>query len=107
MAETNNDIKKFLDYDGLELVIELSKETFSPIVHTHTKSDIGLGNVENKSSETIRSEITKENVTDALGYIPPATDTTYSAITDDEIDEICGGTLVTFLNSISSEGVSF
>lgn len=35
-----------------------------------TKSDIGLENVENKSSETIRSEMTKENVTDALGYTP-------------------------------------
>lgn len=35
-----------------------------------TKSNIGLENVENKSSETIRSEITKENVTNALGYVP-------------------------------------
>lgn len=35
-----------------------------------SKEDVGLGNVDNKSSETIRSEITKENVTDALGYIP-------------------------------------
>lgn len=32
--------------------------------------DIGLGAVENKSSATIRSEITKKNVTDALGYTP-------------------------------------
>lgn len=31
-------------------------------------SDVGLGNVENKSSATIRSEITKNNVTTALGY---------------------------------------
>lgn len=35
-----------------------------------TKSDVGLGNVENKSSATIRSEITKSNVTSALGYTP-------------------------------------
>lgn len=35
-----------------------------------TKSSLGLGNVENKSSETIRSEITSKNVTDALGYSP-------------------------------------
>jgi hypothetical protein len=32
-----------------------------------TKSDLELGNVENKSSATIRSEITKANVTSALG----------------------------------------
>lgn len=36
--------------------------------HTHTKADVGLDNVENKSSEVIRSELTKENVTNALGY---------------------------------------
>jgi hypothetical protein len=37
---------------------------------TYTKSEVGLGNVDNKSSVTIRSELTKENVTDALGYTP-------------------------------------
>ena len=46
--------------------------------HGTTKTDLGLGSVENKSSETIRSELTKKNVTDALGYTPPTTDTTYS-----------------------------
>lgn len=40
-----------------------------------TKSNIGLGNVENKSSATIRSELTKANVTNALGYTPPTTNT--------------------------------
>ena len=38
--------------------------------HSVTKSQVGLGNVENKSSSTIRSEITKSNVTTALGYTP-------------------------------------
>ena len=47
--------------------------------HGTTKRDLELENVENKSSETIRNEITKKNVTDALGYTPPATDTTYDA----------------------------
>ena len=35
-----------------------------------TKAGIGLGNVENKSSATIRSELTSSNVTTALGYTP-------------------------------------
>ena len=35
-----------------------------------TKANIGLGNVENKSSATIRSEITSKNVTDGLGFTP-------------------------------------
>lgn len=38
--------------------------------HNVTKADVGLGSVENKSSEAIRSEITSKNVTDALGFTP-------------------------------------
>lgn len=40
-----------------------------------TAANIGLGNVENKSSSTIRGELTKSNVTTALGYTPPTQDT--------------------------------
>jgi hypothetical protein len=39
-------------------------------VVTLTSSDVGLGNVENKSSATIRGEITSLNVTTALGFTP-------------------------------------
>ena len=46
-----------------------------------TKANIGLGSVENKSSATIRSEITSQNVTSALGYTPPKHDTTYNDAT--------------------------
>ena len=35
-----------------------------------TKQDVGLKNVENKSSATIRGEITSNNVTNALGFTP-------------------------------------
>lgn len=34
------------------------------------KGDVGLGNVENKSSATIRGELTSSNVTTALGFTP-------------------------------------
>lgn len=37
---------------------------------TLAKSDVGLTNVEDKSSATIRSEITSSNVTTALGFTP-------------------------------------
>lgn len=50
-----------------------STKTGNP--HGTTKADLGLGNVENKSSATIRGELTKANVTTALGYTPPTTDT--------------------------------
>jgi len=51
-----------------------------------TKGNIGLGNVEDKSSADIRGELTKKNVTDALGYTPPETDTTYSGMTEAEAE---------------------
>jgi len=38
--------------------------------HGTTKSDLGLGNVENKSSETIRSELTSDDITNALDLDP-------------------------------------
>jgi hypothetical protein len=37
---------------------------------TLTSTDVGLGNVENKSSITIRGEITSGNITTALGFTP-------------------------------------
>lgn len=50
-----------------------STKTGNP--HGTTKADLGLGSVENKSSATIRGELTSANVTTALGYTPPRTDT--------------------------------
>lgn len=50
-----------------------STKTGNP--HGTTKADLGLDSVENKSSATIRGELTKANVTTALGYTPPTTDT--------------------------------
>ena len=38
--------------------------------HNVTKDQVGLGNVDNKSSETIRNELTSANVVSALGYTP-------------------------------------
>lgn len=54
---------------------------------SYTKSDVGLGNVENKSSATIRGEITSDNVTSALRYTPynatnPSGFITASALSD-------------------------
>ena len=97
MAIKNED--KILKYNGLKTLVKNICDNFARISHKHTKSDItdfptsmpasdvyswakqqnkptytksevGLGNVENKSSATIRGEITKTNVTSALGYTP-------------------------------------
>ena len=40
--------------------------------HAVTKEQLGLGNVENKSSATIRSELNSSEVIAALGFTPPA-----------------------------------
>ena len=43
--------------------------------HGTTAADVGLGKVENKTSEEIRAELTSKNVTDALGFTPQNVDT--------------------------------
>ena len=64
--------------------------------HSVTKAQIGLGNVENKSSAAIRGELTKANVTTALGYTPPSSVTFTQSITS--------GTKIGTLN-VSGTGV--
>lgn len=60
-----------------------------------TAANIGLGNVDNKSSETIRSELTKANITTALGYTPPKTDTnTWRPIGKTSDDAAAGNTII-------------
>jgi len=60
-----------------------------------TAANIGLGNVENKSSATIRGELTKANVTTALGYTPPTTDTnTWRPIGKTSSDAAAGNTVI-------------
>lgn len=69
--------------------------------HSVTKEQVGLGNVDNKSSATIRGELTKANVTDALGYTPPTTNTTYSAATTSK-DGLMSSTDKTKLNGVGT-----
>ena len=63
---------------------------------TTARTNLGLSNVENKSSATIRSEISSLNVTTALGYIPlsPA-----STITSAQLSAITGTGAVVLASS--------
>lgn len=70
-----------------------------------TKESLGLDKVENKSSETIRGEITKANVTDALGYTPPTKNTTYSAATTSAAG-LMSAADKTVVDSIATTGTS-
>jgi hypothetical protein len=69
---------------------------------TLTSSDVGLGNVENKSSATIRGEITSGNVTTALGYTPYNSTNPSGYITSSALSSylpLSGGTLTGVLVS--------
>ena len=75
---------KYLNLTGAVYIISKIKtllEDKSDKGHTHSKEEIGLGNVENKSSQTIRGELTSDNVIKALGYTPPKENTTYADAT--------------------------
>jgi hypothetical protein len=64
-ADVSNDLSDLSDHTS-------NKEN----PHQVTKKQVGLEFVENKSSATIRSELTTANVTKALGYTPPTSDRT-------------------------------
>ena len=60
-------------WDGFKEVINnarthMSNTTGNP--HNVTALNLGLENVENKSSATIRNELTYNNIINGLGYIP-------------------------------------
>ncbi len=62
---------------------------------TLSKSDVGLSNVENKSSATIRSELTASNVTTALGYTPAG----WTVLSLTQTVSTSGNTTYTFSNA--------
>ena len=62
---------KVLDENGIGVFLDNIKNYISnQFTQNMTKENLQIGNVENKSSETIRSEITYSNVVNGLGYIP-------------------------------------
>ena len=66
--------------------------------HSVTAEQVGLGNVENKSSAMIRGELTKADVTTALGYTPPTSDRT---MVREFNTEIMDGLLYTTTSNLS------
>ncbi len=126
-AESSLDLAKITDIAEMEMaknayIAEL--ETIVPVTGIKgiseatyrvglveiTPANIGLSNVEDKNSETIRGELTAANITGALGYTPPTQDTTYALATQStagllsptdkvKIDNIAG---VTVNNTVTS-----
>lgn len=91
---SNNGYVKINDVDTLVYSHPQATGFTSTNPHGTTASDVGLGNVDNKSSETIRSEITKTNVTTALGYEPATQDLATSSadglMSSDDFNKLSG-----------------
>ena len=71
-AEINNKINA-IEIPSIEGLA--TEEYIDSKVENITKEDLNLNNVENKSSEMIRNELTKSNVISALNYTPAELDT--------------------------------
>jgi hypothetical protein len=74
---------------------------------TLTSTDVGLGSVENKSSATIRSEITSANVTTALGFTPYNATNPSGYITSTASITGNAATATLLANTRNIQGVSF
>lgn len=82
--EANEDVVEALDAAiGMKASAEALQAHINNQSNPHnvTKALVGLGNVENKTGAAIRGEMTKAEVTKALGYTPSQTDTTYGVAT--------------------------
>lgn len=112
--------KKYVSLSKLSTFLENLKSTFASLSHKHTISDISDYTVDTTLSSTSTNPVQNKVIdaefdamVEAMGALETAIDGkadashTHDAITNAEIDEICGGTMDNYLNSISSEGVSF
>ena len=98
---TNKKLTKTINGTASDIVSVATLKTALSLA----KGDVGLGNVENKSSATIRGELTKANVTDALGYTPPTSDTNTHRPIKVNGTEVLGNN-TTALNLIPGSNVS-
>lgn len=68
---------------GIKIGSQFSLDGQGRLVSNMTGADVGLPNVENKSSSTIRGEITNANVVAALGYVPAASGASVLIVKDE------------------------
>ncbi len=109
--------KKYVSLSKLSTFLDKLKNTFSAKDHTHKIAEITDYSIDTALSSTSTNPVQNkvldaefEEIATAMNVLEQSIDDKLDSsdtITNDEIDEICSGTIVTYLNSISSEGVSF
>lgn len=109
--------KKYVSLSKLSTFLDKLKNTFSAKDHTHKIAEITDYSIDTALSPTSTNPVQNkvldaefDAVSQAMTALELAVDDKLDSsdtITNDEIDEICSGTIATYLNSISSEGVSF
>lgn len=72
-----------------------------------TTTDLAIPNVENKSSATIRGELTRSNISTALGYLPPNFISVFQFMTDPEIADVQACTLTLDVSSKIQAAIDF
>ncbi len=102
--DANGDLSVNVPWENTQTVTGVkgsSESTYRTGNVSISATNIGLGNVENKSSATIRGELTSQNVIDALGYTPGSSGGTVTSIATGT--GLTGGPITT-TGTISLEG---
>ena len=68
---------------GNRLRTDVATQGLNATQQTNALTNLGVPNVENKNSATIRGELTSVNVTNALGYVPLTVNAKTNAIAED------------------------
>ena len=109
--------KKYVSLSKLSTFLDNLKDTFSTLTHTHKLEEITDYAIDSELSKTssnpVKNSVINEEfeaVSEAMLALESAIDDKLdisNTITNEEIDEICSGTMTSYLDSISSEGRSF
>lgn len=109
--------KKYVSLNKLSTFLDNLKNIFAAKDHPHKIAEITDYSIDTALSSTSTNPVQNkvldaefEEIATAMTALESAIDDKLDSsdtITNDEIDEICSGTIATYLDSISSEGVSF
>ena len=100
--------KKYASLSSLQTFLDNLKDRFVTIENHVVDTELSSTSIHPVQNKVINAEF--DAIATAMEVLELSIDSKLGvsdAITNDEIDQICGGTIETYLNSISSEGVGF